>query len=257
MAPEPARTPISPARKAVYKPVNRTAERIFFGGMAVLLCVVVFIGFFPTFFGAGMFRAPLPGNILKVHGAIFTTWMILLLVQAALIPANRLAWHRSLGTIAFCLPPVMIVLGVLTALDALARHVRIGPLDPLVSLAIPLLGIAAFTVVIFASWQARRKPAAHKRLIILATIGLSQAALARFPWEQINVSRAKGGLIGLAILLLLVIAYDLFSTHRIHRSTLWAAPLIFAVGAFAVPVGMTAAWHSFAAFLARNVAPYV
>lgn len=249
MAPEPARSPIPPPRKAIYKPVNRTAERIFFGGMAVLLCVVVFIGFFPTFFGAGMLRAPLPSPILKVHGAVFTLWMILFLVQAALIPANRLAWHRSLGTLAFCLPPVMIVLGVLTALDALARKVRIGPLDPVVSVAIPLLAIACFTVVIFASWLARRKPAAHKRLVVLATIGLSQAALARFPWGQIGVSRANGGVIGIGILLLLVIAWDLFSLHRIHRSTLWAAPLIFAVGKFAVPLGMTAAWHSFAAFL--------
>ena len=41
--------------------------------------------------------------------------------------------------------------------------------------------------------------------------------------------------------------------HRIHRSTLWAAPLTFAVGAFAVPIGMTSAWHSFAAFLARTL----
>jgi hypothetical protein len=32
-----------------------------------------------------------------------------------------------------------------------------------------------------------------------------------------------------------------------------AAPLTFAVGAFAVPIGMTSAWQSFAAFLARTL----
>jgi len=37
----------------IYRPVNRWGERIFFGGMAVLLCVVVFIGFSPTYFRAG------------------------------------------------------------------------------------------------------------------------------------------------------------------------------------------------------------
>jgi hypothetical protein len=29
------------------------------------------------------------------------------------------------------------------------------------------------------------------------------------------------------------------------------------LGAFAVPIGMTNVWHSFAAFLARIAAPYV
>ena len=45
------------ARRPVYRPVNRTVERGFFSGMAILLCVIVFIGFSPTYFGAGMLRA--------------------------------------------------------------------------------------------------------------------------------------------------------------------------------------------------------
>jgi hypothetical protein len=183
--------------------------------------------------------------------------MVLYLVQSSLISARRVAWHRSLGTIAFCLPPIMIVLGVIAAIDALGRKVMIGPLDPAVSFAIPLIGITCFTVVIFASWRARRKPDAHKRLILLATVGLVEAAFGRFPWSQMGLAPAAGAVTGLGILVLLVIAYDLFSLHRIHRSTLWAAPLTFAGGALAVPIGMTAAWHSFAAFLARNVAPHI
>ena len=151
----------------------------------------------------------------------------------------------------------MIVLGVIAALDALGRKVSIGPLDPAVSLAIPLLGITLFTFVIFASWRTRRKPDSHKRLILLATIGLVDAALGRFPWSRMGMFPAAGAVTGLGILILLVIAYDLVSLRRIHRSTLWAAPLTFIVGAFAVPVGMTHVWHSFAAFLTRLVVPYI
>jgi hypothetical protein len=133
----------------------------------------------------------------------------------------------------------------------------IGPLDPSVSSAIPLIGIVAFTIVIFASWRARRKPDAHKRLILLATIGLAEAAFGRFPWNRIGLPPAAGAVSGLGILILFVIAYDLVSLHRIHRSTAWAAPLTFACGALAVRIGMTPAWHSFAAFLARNIAPHL
>jgi hypothetical protein len=253
MATEALGAPKSLPRQTVYRPVNRAVERIFFGGMAILLCVVVVIGFSPTYFGAGMLRAPLPSPILHVHGAAFTLWMMLYLVQSALISARRVAWHRSLGTIAFCLPPIMVILGLVAAIDALHRGVRIGPLDPAVSLSIPLLGISWFAIVIFASWRARRKPDTHKRLILFATIGLVDAALGRFPWNHLGLPPAAGAVIGLGMLLLLVIGYDLISLHRIHRSTLWAAPLTFAVGAFAVPIGMTQAWHSFAALLARTL----
>lgn len=241
---------LAPAsRRPAYRPVNRTLERVFYSGMAVLLCVCVFIGFSPTYFQAGMLRAPLPSPILHVHGAVFTLWMLLFLVQATLVSAHRVKWHRSLGTVAFCLPPIMIVLGVIAALDALHRGVKIGPLDPAVSLAIPLIDIAGFTVVICASWRARRRPDAHKRLILLATCGLVAAAFGRFPWDRIGLPPAAGAVTGLGILVLIVIVYDLISLHRIHRSTMWAAPLIWASVALAVPIGMTSVWHAFAAML--------
>src|SRR3954464_10821852 len=95
---------IAPAQslpQPVTTTVNRKTERIFFGGMAVLLCAVVIIGFSPTYFRAGFLRAPLPSPILHIHGAIFTIWMVLYLVQSAFISAKRVQWHRRLGTIAF------------------------------------------------------------------------------------------------------------------------------------------------------------
>jgi hypothetical protein len=225
--------------------------------MAVLLCVVVFIGFSPTYFRAGMMRAPLPNRLLHVHGAVFTTWMIIYLVQSALISARRVALHRSLGIVAFCLTPLMIVLGTIAALDGLRRGVRIGPLDPAVSMAIPLVGIAPLALLFYGAWSARRRPDTHKRLILLATIGMVEAAFGRFPWAQMGLAPAAGAVLGLGLTILLVVAYDLYSLHRIHRATMWAAPLVFLTGAGAVPIGMTFAWHVFAGFLARYVAPYV
>lgn len=241
------------SRRPVYRPVNRTAERIFYSGMSLLLCICVFIGFAPTYFQAGMLRAPLPSPILHVHGAVFTLWMLLFVVQAAFISARRVQWHRAFGTVAFCLPPVMIVLGVLAAIDALHRGVRIGPLDPAISLAIPLIGIAGFTVVIYASWRARRRPDAHKRLILIATMGLVAAAFGRFPWDRVGLPPAAGAVTGLGVLLLILIAYELITLRRVHRSTMWAAPLVWLSVAVAVPIGMTPAWHAFAALLNRTV----
>jgi hypothetical protein len=244
-------------QQPTYGPVNRTVERVFYSGMAILLCVCVYIGFSPTYFQAGIMRAPLPSPILHIHGAVFTLWMLLFVVQAALISARRIKWHRSFGTVAFCLPPIMIVLGVIAAIDALHRGVKIGPLDPAVSAAIPLIGIVGFTIVIYASWRARRRPDAHKRLILVATMDLVAAAFGRFPWARIGLPPAAGAVTGLGILLLILIVYELVSIRRIHRSTMWAAPFVFASVALAVPIGMTAAWHAFAALLNRTIGPHI
>ena len=242
---------VSPSvrQKPLYRPVGRTAERVFYSGMAVLLCLCVYVGFSPTYFRAGLIHAPLPSPVLHVHGAAFTLWMVLFLVQSALISARRVKWHRSLGIVAFCLPPIMIVLGVIAAIDALHRGVQIGPLDSATSLAIPLLSILAFAIVIFASWRARRRPDAHKRLILIATSGIVAAAFGRFPWDRVGYPPAAGAVTGVGILLLMLLAFELITIRRVHRSTMWAAPLVFASIALAVPIGMTHAWHVFAAHL--------
>ena len=243
----------SPVQALRYRPVNRTVERVFYSGMAILMCVAVFIGFSSTYFQAGMMRAPLPSVVVHIHGAVFTLWMLLFVVQVAFISTRHVKWHRSFGIIAFCLPPIMVVFGVIAAIGALHRGVRIGPIDPEGSLAIPLVGIFAFTVIIYASWRARRRPDAHKRLILIATIGLVGAAFGRFPWSRIGLPPAAGAVTGIGTLLLLLIVYELITIRRIHRSTMWAAPLTFAAIAFAVPIGMTPAWHIFAALLNRTI----
>ena len=124
MATDALGTPSSLIKQRVSRPPNRIAERLFFGGMAVLMCLIVLVGFSPSYYGAGFVRAPLPSPILHIHGAVFTVWMLLFLVQSALISAKRIRWHRTLGTVAFCVPPIMIALGVIAALDAFKRGVR-------------------------------------------------------------------------------------------------------------------------------------
>jgi hypothetical protein len=256
MATDAILTPAS-RQQPTYRPVNRAFERVFFSGMAILLCVCVYIGFSPSYFQAGMVRASLPSPLVHIHGAVFTLWMLLFVVQAALISARRVKWHRALGTVAFCLPPIMVVLGVIVAIRALHRGVKIGPLDPAVSLAIPLIGIAAFAIVIYASWRARRRPDAHKRLILIATMSLVGAAFGRFPWARIGLPPAAGAVTGLGVLILILMVYELISIRRIHRSTMWAAPFVFASVALAVPIGMTPAWHAFAALVDRAIGSHI
>jgi hypothetical protein len=50
------------------------------------------------------------------------------------------------------------------------------------------------------------------------------------------------------IFLLLVVGYDLFSLRKLHPATLWAGIFMIVVEQLRIPIGMTGAWHSFAAW---------
>jgi hypothetical protein len=66
--------------------------------MVLLLVAVVAIGFSPTYYGAGVFRAPLPSPIVHFHGAVFSLWMLLQILQTGL-SASKVKWHRTLGMV--------------------------------------------------------------------------------------------------------------------------------------------------------------
>ena len=236
--------------------VNRTFERLFFGGMTILLCVIVYVGFARSYYGAGM-ALPHSSPILRVHAAVFTLWMLVLVLQSALISGRRIAWHRTVGTIAFLLPPIMLFLGVAVTLDMFRRGKSIPGLDPVSSLAIPLINIGVFGILIGAAWRARRQPAAHKRLILIATICLSIAALnrfGRFPWNRdlwnhFGLTVGSGTAVDIGILCSMVAAFDFLSIGRIHRTTAWAAPVAIITAAIEGPIGRSSGWHSLFALL--------
>src|SRR4030095_11486970 len=91
---------------------GRGFDHWFFSGMALLMLVTVLVGFAPTYYLAGVFRAPLPSLIIHLHGAAFSCWIVLLVVQTSLIAARRVDIHRRLGLAGFTLACLMVVLGV-------------------------------------------------------------------------------------------------------------------------------------------------
>ena len=83
-----------------------------------------------------------------------------------------------------------------------------------------------FASLIFFAFRARTNPPAHKRLILVATTALVVAAIARWPFPIVHSFSASYRFS--YIFLILLVAYDLWSTRKIHRATLWqSAFLIF------------------------------
>jgi len=104
-----------------------------------------------------------------------------------------------------------------------------------------------FATLIFFAYRARSRPQAHKRLILVATIALLIAAIARWPFAIVHRNPLMGALFSYVFLVILV-AYDLWSTRKVHRATLWAGAFLVFVQQIRIPIGKTAAWHAFASW---------
>ena len=68
---------------------GRRFGHFFFSGRALRMLVTVFVGFAPSDYLAGLFRAPLPSPIIHVHGALFSCWILLLVTQTSLVSADE------------------------------------------------------------------------------------------------------------------------------------------------------------------------
>lgn len=226
---------------------GRRLDHVFFTSMAFVMLAIVFLGFAHTYYLAGLFRAPLPSPIIHIHGAVFSCWILLLVTQTSLVSAGRLDIHRRLGVAGFFLACLMIVVGVMAATDALVRNSPAGR-DPRMFYIFHLTDILVFGVLVYFAFRGRLDPPAHKRYIYIATIALLGPAIARLPVAVVYPSSPIVTFLTDGFLLVLV-AYDLWSARRIHRATLWAGCLLLLILHTRVPIGKTAAWHAFAAWV--------
>lgn len=213
--------------------------------MALLILATVFAGFAPSYYFAGIVRAPLPSRMIHVHGAVFSCWILLLIAQTSLVSAGRVDVHRRLGTAGFVLACVMVAVGVLAATDALVRGVG---RDPLAFYILSITDIVVFATLVFFSFRTRFNPQAHKRIILVATIALTRAAIVRLPSAVVHRKPLAASLVSYIFLLLLV-AYDLWATRRIHRATLWAGAFLVFMHRISGPIAKTEAWHAFAGWV--------
>jgi FtsH-binding integral membrane protein len=225
---------------------GRRFDHYFFSGTAWLMLATVLVGFGPTYYMAGVFNAPLPSPIIHVHGALFSCWMLMLIVQNSLALAGRVDIHKKLGLFGFMLAALMVPVGWVAATDRLVRGSAPPGVDTYFFYIVPMTDMVIFAALLFFAYRARRDPSAHKRIIYIATAGILIAAIARFHVGWL-FHKAPHAAIATYLFLLLLIAYDLWSTHKIHRATLWASSFLIFVQQIRLPIGKTAAWHSFAA----------
>jgi hypothetical protein len=229
-------------------PQRRVVERRFYVAAAIGAILVVFAGFARTYYLKGVFGAPAIPELVHVHGIVMTSWFLLFLVQVGLVATRRTNIHRKVGVGGTVLAALMVTVSVATAISAARRGVSPGP-PPLVFLVIPLGDLLVFSILVAAGISLRKKLATHKRLMLMASMGILTPAIARIPLEFI----ATGGplvFFGLTDLVILaVVGIDTVRNRRLHPAFAWGALLVIASQPLRLLLGGTDVWMRFATWL--------
>ena len=102
--------------------------------------------------------------------------------------------------------------------------------------AIPITDMLIFSTLIYFAFRQRFNPSAHKRLILIATITLLDAAFGRWPipvaWWDLRVAQMC-----CYALLLLLIGYDLWSTRKVQSAAVFASLFLIVLQRWRVQSG--------------------
>jgi hypothetical protein len=226
---------------------RKSAERKFYTRMAILLVVIVLLGFGPSFYLRGIVPPyPRPNPTLPpwviLHGLVFTTWMGIFVAQTQLISARKHEIHMRLGVAWMLFAIAMIPVMYLTAVWQVARANQPPFTDPLTWTIVPLSVIIPFAVVVYLGWIHRRQAQWHKRLMLSAAIMVMMGpAVGRLPIAPpILPGFTFVLLLGLALFIPLFV-WDRRREGHVHPAT----KVGFSLAAMTVAIPLAVFWTGF------------
>lgn len=228
-------------------------DRLFYTGMGVFVALVTFWGFYRSYYLNRWFETPAGmrelNAMLHVHGAIFTAWVALGIVQPALIAARSTRLHRKLGFAGAAVAAAMVLAGLLAGIQAMRGGGFIGLGDPRAFFAIPFFALATFAVVVFLAVRWRNRAETHKRMMLLASTQVIEAAVARVPVEAVAAGAPFSFFIGADLIIVAGIVYDLVSRGRVHKVWIAGGLAVVASQVLRLMIANTGPWMAFAEWM--------
>lgn len=167
----------APAPARIFKPS-------FFFGMTVVMTAFVFGGFgihsaFPALQG----NFPPAPPFVHLHAVVMVAWMLLLVVQSALVGARNLKLHRSLGTWGIAHATAVLLTGLSIQLIASRAGMDAGRDPGTDGLYLGLLAAIGFAIMFTLAIRNVRRPEIHKRMILFAMLPVLPPGVNRF-WSN-------------------------------------------------------------------------
>jgi hypothetical protein len=157
--------------------------------LTLAMCLFVFGGF-------GMHSAlpalqgefPPAPPIVHLHGIVFVSWMLLLVVQAGLVNVGNVKLHRSLGMWGIAHATAIMFLGLFLQLIASRAGMDAGRDPGTDGLYLGLLAFAGFSLLFtLAIRNAKHRPQVHRSLILLAMLPVLPPGVNRFWFRALGL----------------------------------------------------------------------
>lgn len=246
-------TTLSAVRDAAFA---AAATDRFFARMAIVCLAVGVIGFTPTYW-VPLLRGGLDlPPFAHVHAVLFYGWLLLFVRQSALAAAGQYVRHRALGLLGIALASGMFFVGFGMAIHNLKQGIADGFEVPARAFTIvPISGIVLFAILFAIAIAKVHDSDVHKRLMLVNTVGLLQAAVGRWFVLFLAPAAPPGAPVGpppvfvtvmpaLTVDLLIAagMIYDWRTRGRVHRVYWIAGGVTLVVQLSRVPLSQTDAW---------------
>jgi hypothetical protein len=223
----------------------------FYNWVAIVLLLIVFIGFARTYFLRGVFGTSALSILLHAHGFLVTLWFALFLVQTRLVAMRRIDFHRRLGVVAAVVATLVVLVGMLVAYSASKRGFLAHPTSIRDTRGFAILCgfLLDFSVFVGTALYYRRRPEIHKRLMLLAGCSILAPAIGRIPLAFISSGGDWPTFVLLDLFVLLCISYDTIKHRKLHRAFGWGGLLLVATFPSTLLIAQSNGWQQFAKWL--------
>ena len=226
---------LSSARPDTAVPAGMSTSRsraVFWVGMALVMIALVEVSFAPTFYLRPWFSAQtlsgaadMPPHLV-LHGTVLTGWFLLFLAQSVLVKASRTNVHRRLGYFGALLALAVVATSVVTTVSAVPRFSAAGVDPNLVALVVvgDFVSLAQFSILVCCGVLLRSRPAAHKRLMLFASLALLGPGVFGGDRPITLLQPFVPFPLALAFQIVTigaVVASDVVSLRRVHPATIW------------------------------------
>jgi hypothetical protein len=187
------------------------------------------------------------------HGLLMFGWVVLLVVQGALIRGRRRAWHRALGKVSYGLVPLIALSTLSLANLRLGSSPRPLPADLLYFFYVQLALLVFFVIAYGFAIVHRREPELHGRYMFCTALALVDPIVARLLYNVFGVGFPLGQFITYGAVALVLVTMIGFDGRRGKSSPvlpgMLTAFIVLVAPTFFLP--QQPVWHEFAEWFAR------
>jgi hypothetical protein len=221
--------------------------------MALLILLLVFAGFAPSFYLRGIVPSPRPNldmnALVWAHGLVLTAWILLFWVQVRLIGTGQRARHMALGSAGMAFGVIVVVICYFAGVKGIARATNPPFVSPESWSALPLFAVPMIAFLLWMGWRHRKDAAAHKRLMLGLLLGMMEPATGRLPILPPTLTDfSRQMALGLLVFAPLI-WFDLKHRGRLHWATWLVAGGTTAMVVVRSLVWTTQGWQDFASSL--------